>query len=622
MAVITKDTFDPLRRYVGVRLQQGVPIVDADWNEMEDARRFELRAFLKWFVGDGVPDGNDGFRVVGDGADGDFLISAALKTDPTDGLANVGRILVDGLDVIIPADIRFSEQPLHASKGASATALAQAWKVPVIAPFPQPRPPIPVSVYLDVWERLVTPAEDPSLVHPGLGTESCARRKREWAVRVALGPAIPTPGSSDFVPGHSYLRLAQIEWLLDRKITPDRVRDTRRRGLTLTSIDARLSAVQQTLNGGDIGPRGIFTRYVGINTDNQTASLAVEAPDITQAAYFRKATAGTHYSHALYGPKGDWYIRSASDTGMVCLQDHAGRVGIGTPTPQAKLQVKGGAIMPEVGNSENAGIMFPKDPGGGSADLAFLRYSVESGESTTLRLGIQNDADDSLRLYQAGADRVIIQNGQVTIGQATPYVGNEPRNLNVAHEIKAIGPLAGFRTQDRSNLDDAAREWVIYANANHLRFWSGLRGDAAWINYDTRSMHVAGTLSAGNKAFIIPHPQDPEGKELVHGALEGPETGVYYRGEAELCDGVATVELPAYFEALTRREGRTVQLTPIWPGPGKPCSALAASAVQDGRFSVHCIDRHNPSQRFYWEVKAVRADQPELVPERPKKVLR
>ncbi len=60
MAVITKDTFDPLHRYVGVRLQQGVPIVDADWNEMEDVRKFELRAYLKWFVGNGIPEGNDG----------------------------------------------------------------------------------------------------------------------------------------------------------------------------------------------------------------------------------------------------------------------------------------------------------------------------------------------------------------------------------------------------------------------------------------------------------------------------------------------------------------------------------------------------------------------------------
>ena len=55
MAVITPDRFDPMLRYVNVRVQQGVPIVDADENERDDIRKFELRAFLKWFVGDGVP---------------------------------------------------------------------------------------------------------------------------------------------------------------------------------------------------------------------------------------------------------------------------------------------------------------------------------------------------------------------------------------------------------------------------------------------------------------------------------------------------------------------------------------------------------------------------------------
>ena len=65
MAVITPDTFDPLRSYIGVRLQQGVPLVDADWNEAHDVRKFEVQAFLKWFVGNGVPEGNDGFRIAG-----------------------------------------------------------------------------------------------------------------------------------------------------------------------------------------------------------------------------------------------------------------------------------------------------------------------------------------------------------------------------------------------------------------------------------------------------------------------------------------------------------------------------------------------------------------------------
>lgn len=51
------------KHYVGVRLQQGVPLLDADWNELEDLRKYEVAEMIRRFIGDGVPDGNDGFRI-------------------------------------------------------------------------------------------------------------------------------------------------------------------------------------------------------------------------------------------------------------------------------------------------------------------------------------------------------------------------------------------------------------------------------------------------------------------------------------------------------------------------------------------------------------------------------
>ena len=54
----------------------------------------------------------------------------------------------------------------------------------------------------------------------------------------------------------------------------------------------------------------------------------------------------------------------------------------------------------------------------------------------------------------------------------------------------------------------------------------------------------------------------PEG-DVHRFGHEGPEAGVYYRGTAQLKNGVATVKLPSYFEALTRKEGRTISLTNV-----------------------------------------------------------
>jgi hypothetical protein len=48
-------------------------------------------------------------------------------------------------------------------------------------------------------------------------------------------------------------------------------------------------------------------------------------------------------------------------------------------------------------------------------------------------------------------------------------------------------------------------------------------------------------------------------------------------------------------------------LTPRYED-GLPVSALAASAIERGAFSVRTIDGANPDQSFYWEVKAARID--------------
>ncbi|MFZ1983742.1 MAG: hypothetical protein WAU91_04965 [Desulfatitalea sp.] len=52
------------KHYVGVRMQQGVPLLDADWNELEDLRRLESENLGRLFLGDGVPVGGNGFQIV------------------------------------------------------------------------------------------------------------------------------------------------------------------------------------------------------------------------------------------------------------------------------------------------------------------------------------------------------------------------------------------------------------------------------------------------------------------------------------------------------------------------------------------------------------------------------
>lgn len=137
--------------------------------------------------------------------------------------------------------------------------------------------------------------------------------------------------------------------------------------------------------------------------------------------------------------------------GRLFIQARTGNVGIGTTDPKARVQVTGGAIMPAIGNSSTAGIQFPSDPGGGSGDEAFIRYFVESGETTKLLIGCNNDADDRIGFYQFGGERMTIYNGNVEIGTTNPEARLDiVGTLRVGRGTNFTGIQAGTASVERS----------------------------------------------------------------------------------------------------------------------------------------------------------------------------
>ncbi len=228
MGNFSRDTFDRLKHYVGVRLQQGVPLIDADWNEQEDIRKFELQTFLKWFAGNGVPHGNDGFLIVAASGTGNtFDITGG------DGTARgAGRCIVEGLDVMIEGNSRYTDQPLYDN-----ATLATQWGVEPIAPLTTPTADRVDTVYLDVWEREVDSGEDTDLINPAIGLETCVRLKREWAVRVAEGAlAAPAPAA-----GHAFYPIARLNRRAGRAaITASQIEDLRTTGINLSALAAEI----------------------------------------------------------------------------------------------------------------------------------------------------------------------------------------------------------------------------------------------------------------------------------------------------------------------------------------------------------------------------------------------
>ena len=99
------------------------------------------------------------------------------------------------------------------------------------------------------------------------------------------------------------------------------------------------------------------------------------------------------------------------------------------------------------------------------------------------------------------------------------------------------------------------------------------------------------------KTFVIDHPDDKE-KYLVHGCLEGPEGGVYYRGRGEV--GTSVV-LPKYVPNLIKGEP-TIQITPIYNGSVR---TLNCSEYDKETNSFEVFGTEGP---FYWTFTAKRCD--------------
>jgi hypothetical protein len=349
--------------------------------------------------------------------------------------------------------------------------------------------------------------------------------------------------------------------------------------------------------------------------------------------------------------------------------DNAGRVGVGVRAPQVKLDVQGGDIRwgnnSRLVNDQGGSIELGGYQGAPGTGVPYIDFHF-TGLDQDFNARIQNDANGRLSLI-AGTTRVtgaLQVGGAVQVGSGLDVNGvlqvgadvgtvNRPASFG-GHEVHSGGGGAGFSFANRNNggpfVDSpgtTGNRWVMYAFDGIARFWSGrdcmmisnANGAIGTVGYHphtgipsgwggglhTFDVYAEATIAAGpsggppkawinssgqvagvTKPFIIDHPDDPK-RDLVHATLEGPELAVIYRGEGELSDGVATVELPSYFEGLTRVEGRTVLVTPR-VAPGGRVASLGASEVRQGTFTVRAADDADASARFWWQVIAVRGD--------------
>jgi hypothetical protein len=188
----SRKTFDPLRDFSGLLMQQGRVQLDADWNELVGIISRRLRAETTDIIGRGtVPkETPDGFKIE---------ISGGVLT------IGRGRIYVDGLlaenhgKPPLEFDAVLSEQ-----RGTLTVAYDEQPYFPNAKKVaPAPTEGGPYLVYLDVWQREVTYLQVPELIEKAVGVDTTTRLQTVWQVRVLsdVGTDITCDTKDDLVPG-------------------------------------------------------------------------------------------------------------------------------------------------------------------------------------------------------------------------------------------------------------------------------------------------------------------------------------------------------------------------------------------------------------------------------------
>jgi hypothetical protein len=169
----TRDTFNPLKHFTRVLMQQGRVQLDADFNEQASILLHYLRALATDFIGHASgPVSNCGFGII---VDPSSLTDANEKNRLTDlkitpltagdFLVDKGRYYVDG----ILCENEHVVSYLHQPDAPGLTAPGQGNYL----------------VYLDVWERYISFNEDDSIREVALGGPDTASRARVvWQVKL------------------------------------------------------------------------------------------------------------------------------------------------------------------------------------------------------------------------------------------------------------------------------------------------------------------------------------------------------------------------------------------------------------------------------------------------------
>ena len=207
---------------------------------------------------------------------------------------------------------------------------------------------------------------------------------------------------------------------------------------------------------------------------------------------------------------------------------------------------------------------------------------------------------------RTGAIAIGYESGYTNMGTNSIAIGYQAGYANKGSGSIAIGYLAGKTGQVVNSIIINATGVDLSDSGITGLFMAPIRigdtsGNLLMYNTGANEVVVSSDLSDFTKTFVIDHPIHKD-KYLVHACLEGPETGVYYRGKGTIQNNImTTINLPEYVSKIAT--DFTIHISPIYDPTNDTEQLYNVSDVVNNSFNVY-----GSNGSFFWIVYGKRCD--------------
>ena len=326
-------------------------------------------------------------------------------------------------------------------------------------------------------------------------------------------------------------------------------------GSGATTVTTNGGTITVSSSGGSGG--GLTLPYSGTAATGGTAfaiansstGMGIQANAVSSPAVYGVST----NSRGVFGEGGAYGVYGQSANEGVHGQGAVGVYGLGqgsAGTGVYGIQGSASAVSPSFSSgvhgdsSLGPGVLGSSDTGYGVMGLSANFYGVYGEAKNSGGSGVFGQGQGAA-VGAAGSSLSGIGVDGISLGSRPGVRGTSQSGEGVSGQAMGVNTGAGVLGANDAGGIGIGVYGRAKANGNRAGYFDG-----------------GITVVNGAKSFVEPHPTDPT-KQIRFAALEGPESGTYFRGTGRTLNGTATIEVPEAFRMVTDETGLTVVVTPV-----------------------------------------------------------